>query len=86
MRRKEYAPARDFLRQADVAAQSGPESYHDLLFISAFLGWQMAREDSRTTQARILFGRLKYLRSMLESRFAEVNAFDSILRGERHHA
>ncbi len=78
--------ARDYLRRADEAAQDGTESYHDLLFINAYFNWQMARQAGRVTQARILFGRLKFLRSILESRFAEVNAFDAMVRGEHKYA
>lgn len=85
MRRGRLDHARAYLRRANEAAQDGGESYHDLLFINAYFNWQMARQAGRTTQARILFGRLKYLRSLLESRFAEVNAFDSMVRGEQHY-
>jgi len=85
MSRGRQEQARDYLRQADETAQAGEESYHDLLFLNAYFSWQMARQAGRVTQARILFGRLKYLRSLLESRFAEVNAFDAMVRGEKRY-
>ena len=86
MRRGQFTQAREFLRRADEAAEGGAESYQDLLFINAFINWEIAKNEGRRTQARILFGRLKYLRSLLESRFAEVNAFDAIVRGEQRYA
>ena len=85
MSRGRLEHAREYLRRANEAAQDGAESYHDLLFINAYFNWQMARQAGRVTQARILFGRLKFLRSLLESRFAEVNAFDAIVRGEQKY-
>ena len=86
MRRGQFGPAREYLRRADEVAEAGAESYKDLLFINAFINWEMAKSEGRRTQTRILFGRLKYLRSLLESRFAEVNAFDAIVRGEQRYA
>lgn len=77
--------AQEYLRRANDVAQDDEESYYDLLFLNAYFNWQMARQAGRVTQARILFGRLKYLRSLLESRFAEVNAFDAMVRGEQTH-
>jgi tetratricopeptide (TPR) repeat protein len=86
LRRKRFGIAHEYLRQSDLVAEKGRESFYDLLFINAFLNWQMARDAGRTTQERIHFGRLKYLRSLLESRFPEVDAFDAIVRGEKKYA
>jgi tetratricopeptide (TPR) repeat protein len=84
--RKRHGIAREYLRQSDLVAEKGKESYYDILFINAYLNWQMARDSGRTTQERIHFGRLKFLRSLLESRFPEVDAFDAIVRGEEKYA
>ncbi len=78
--------AREYFRQSDQAAERGEESYQDILFINAYLNWQIAREAKRATQERIHFGRLKFLRSQLESRFPEVDAFDAIVRGDKRYA
>jgi tetratricopeptide (TPR) repeat protein len=86
MGRKRPGIAREYLRQSDLVAEKEKESYYDILFINAYLNWQMAREGGRTTQERIHFGRLKFLRSLLESRFPEVDAFDAIVRGEMKYA
>jgi tetratricopeptide (TPR) repeat protein len=85
-RRNETGMAREYLRRSDELAQGGGEPYQDILFINAFVAWQMARDAGRATQERILFGRLKYLRSLLESRFGEVHTFDAIVRGEKRYA
>ena len=77
--------AAEYLRESTEVASSGDDSYNDILFINAYLNWQRAREIGRTTKARILFGRLKYLRSTLESRFPEVDAFDAAVRGEKNY-
>ena len=74
--------ARELIRESDAMAGSGDPAYQDLLFMNAWLAYGMARADNRTTQARLLFGRLKYLRSQLETRFPEVEAFDALVRGE----
>lgn len=79
------ALAEEYLRESTEVASSGEDIYNDILFINAYLIWKRSRESGRTTKARILFGRLKYLRSTLESRFAEVDAFDAIVRGETSH-
>jgi tetratricopeptide (TPR) repeat protein len=86
MQREQIGIGREFLRQSDEVAERGEESYQDILFINAFLNWQLAREAGRATQERIFFGRLKYLRSQLESRFPEVDAFDAVVRGEKRYA
>ncbi|MFQ5720120.1 MAG: tetratricopeptide repeat protein [Acidobacteriota bacterium] len=77
--------AEELLRESTEIAAAKDDTYQDILFINAFLSWQMAREAGRTAKARILFGRLKYLRNTLESRFPEVDSFDRAVRGETHH-
>ena len=83
LRRGREGLASEYLRESTEIASSCEDRYNDILFINAYLSWQVARESGRSTKARILFGRLKYLRSTLESRFPEVDAFDATVRGEK---
>jgi hypothetical protein len=46
----------------------------------------MAIEEENPTREKIAFGRLKALRSSLERRFAEVDAFDALVERGRSHA
>lgn len=78
--------ARPCFRESDALANFNNESYPDILFFNAFYEWQMAIEDDNQTRARIAFGRLKALRSNLERRFAEVDAFDEYVERGRAHA
>jgi len=77
--------ARELIRESDAVAATGDPAYQDLLFMNAWMAFSMARADGRVTQSRLLFGRLKYLRSLLETRFPEVDAFDALVRGEMSH-
>ncbi|MFQ5669826.1 MAG: tetratricopeptide repeat protein [Acidobacteriota bacterium] len=81
-RRHQERLAREYIRKSNQIAGKGTEPYHDILFINTYLNWQMARTARQSTQERIHFGRLKYLRALLESRFLEVNTFDAIVREE----
>ncbi len=69
-------------RQSDALA-STPEKYSDVLFFNAFYEWKMAGNQGNPTREKIAFGRLKALRSSLERRFLEVEAFDSYVERRR---
>lgn len=58
-----------------AGAESEPQN--DILFLNAFYEWKMAGEEGSPTREKIAFGRLKALRSSLERRFREVEAFDA---------
>jgi tetratricopeptide (TPR) repeat protein len=74
------------LRESDSLAGSGETKFPDLLFVNAFYNWKMAAEDQNPTREKIAFGRLKVLRSSLERRFAEVDAFDAFVERRRSDA
>jgi transcriptional regulator with XRE-family HTH domain len=62
---------------ASDALSAGPdEPYNDILFLNAYHRWVSARVDGNDTREKIAFGRLRHLRSLLERRFPEVDAFD----------
>ena len=79
---KETAQAQACLRQSDALAGS-PERYPDILFFNAFYEWKMAADQDNPTREKIAFGRLKALRSTLERRFVEVDAFDAFVERRR---
>ena len=62
------------------------EKQPDILFLNSFYEWKMALADENPTRERIAFGRLKALRSSLERRFPEVEAFDVHMERGRRHA
>ncbi len=78
----ETAQAQSCLRQSDALASS-PEKYPDVLFFNAFYAWKMASDEANPTREKIAFGRLKALRSSLERRFLEVEAFDALVERRR---
>ena len=78
----ETAQAQSCLRQSDALAGS-PEKYPDILFFNAFYEWKMASNEANPTREKIAFGRLKALRSTLERRFLEVEAFDAFVERRR---
>jgi tetratricopeptide (TPR) repeat protein len=78
----ETAQAQSCLRQSDALASS-PEKYPDVLFFNAFYEWKMASNEANPTREKIAFGRLKALRSSLERRFLEVEAFDAFVERRR---
>jgi tetratricopeptide (TPR) repeat protein len=84
--RRRHDLVQRYLRESDEIAEAGEDRYYDLLFLNAYIAWELAREARLRTQERILFGRLKYLRSLLESRSREVDEFDAYVRGEKHSA
>jgi tetratricopeptide (TPR) repeat protein len=74
--------AQSCLRQSDALA-GAPEKYPDILFFNAYYEWKMASNQGNPTREKIAFGRLKALRSSLERRFVEVEAFDAFVERRR---
>ena len=68
--------ARDALNDSDALASRTDDCYQDILFLNSYHRWTMAKEEGNDTREKIAFGRLRYLRSLLQRRFAEVEAFD----------
>lgn len=81
----ETVQAQSCLRQSDALAGS-PEKYPDVLFFNAFYEWKMASAQGNPTREKIAFGRLKALRSTLERRLPEVEAFDAFVERRRSDA
>jgi tetratricopeptide (TPR) repeat protein len=73
-------------RESDALAMYNDEKHPDLLFRNAYYSWRMAITEDNPTREKIAFGRLKALRSDLERRFAEVEAFDAYVERGRCHA
>ena len=63
--------------ESNAIAGTEREPQNDLLFLNAFYDWKMAGDEGSPTREKIAFGRLKALRSSLERRFPEVEAFDA---------
>ncbi len=78
--------ARGCLRESDALASSDDNHHADIQFVNAFYEWKMAESDENPTREKIAFGRLKALRSQLEKRFPEVEAFDEYVERGRCHA
>jgi tetratricopeptide (TPR) repeat protein len=74
--------AQSCFRQSDALA-GGTDKYTDILFFNAFYEWKMATGQANPTREKIAFGRLKALRSSLECRFVEVEAFDVYVERRR---
>jgi len=85
-RQRSWARARACFRESDALANFNNEKHPDLLFFNAFHEWKMARIENNPTREKIAFGRLKLLRSSLDRRLPEVEAFDSFVERGRHHA
>lgn len=73
---EQYDQAREALYDSDALAQSADERYYDILFLNSYHRWTMARREGNDTREKIAFGRLRHLRSRVQRRFAEVEAFD----------
>jgi transcriptional regulator with XRE-family HTH domain len=69
--------------ESDIVAASGNNCFHDILFLNAYRRWQIARSDENGTREKIAFGRLRHLRSLLQRRFPEVDAFDAHIDRDR---
>ena len=78
-RQEDRERARGCFRESDALALYNNEKQADILFLNAYYEWRMAAESDNPTRERIAFGRLKALRSDLERRFPEVEAFDHYL-------
>lgn len=73
--------------ESDVFAAHGNDCYHDILFLNAYRRWEIARTEENGTREKIAFGRLRHLRSLLQRRFPEVDAFDAhVDRNRRRYA
>jgi tetratricopeptide (TPR) repeat protein len=84
-RQENLQRARSCFRESDALALYNDEKQPDILFLNAWYEWKMAVNADNPTRERIAFGRLKTLRSSLERRFPEVEAFDEFMeRGCRH--
>jgi tetratricopeptide (TPR) repeat protein len=82
----DHDQAKACFTESDCLASRSPESYHDILFLNAFRRWQIARQEGNGTREKIAFGRLRHLRSLIQSRFAEVDEFDRhVERNRRSH-
>ncbi len=84
-RQNDFERARGCIRESDGLALYNNERQSDILFLNAYYEWKIAGEADNPTRERIAFGRLKALRSDLERKFPEVDAFDNYMeRGCRH--
>jgi tetratricopeptide (TPR) repeat protein len=82
-RQADRSRARKCFRESDALAVYNNEKQPDILFFNAYYEWTMAIEEQNPTREKIAFGRLKVLRSSLERKFIEVEAFDEYI--ERGH-
>ncbi len=81
----DHDKARKCFRESDALANFNNEKHPDLLFYNAFHEWKMAIDEANPTREKIAFGRLKALRSSLERKLPEVDAFDAwVERGCSH--
>ncbi len=77
--------ARSHYSESDLLATRGNTYYHDILFLNAYRRWEMARSERNGTREKIAFGRLRHLRSLLQRKFPEVDAFDRFVEENRRH-
>jgi len=85
-RQTDHIRARKCFRESDALAVYNNEKQPDILFFNAYYEWTMAIEEQNPTREKIAFGRLKALRSSLERRFIEVEAFDEYVERGRYNA
>ncbi len=83
---KDVKRSRGCFRESDALSVYNNEKQPDLLFFNAYYEWKMAGEENNPTREKIAFGRLKALRSSLERRSPETEAFDDFVEGGRSHA
>ena len=76
MSRKDFEQARRELTESDALASRVEGSFHDIMFLNAYYRWRIEREETNPTGEKIAFGRLRHLRSLLQRKFPEVDAFD----------
>lgn len=87
LQRGEQARGLSLLSESDALASRPEEAYHDILFLNAYHRWTLARREANPTKERLAFGRLRVLRSLIERKFPEVEAFDRAIEQSRrrHH-
>jgi tetratricopeptide (TPR) repeat protein len=85
-RQKDNERARKCFRESNALAVYNNEKQTDILFFNAYYDWMMALEEDNPTREKIAFGRLKTLRSCLERKFVEVEAFDEYVERGRYNA
>jgi tetratricopeptide (TPR) repeat protein len=78
--------ARSCFRESDTRAIYNKENHPDIQFFNAYYEWKIAHIEDNPTREKIAFGRLKALRSSIERRLPEVEAFDFYVEGGRSHA
>lgn len=78
--------ARVCFAESNGIAGSETDPQNDLLFVNSFYEWKIASGEGNPTREKIAFGRLKALRSSLERRFPEVEAFDAHVERGRSDA
>jgi transcriptional regulator with XRE-family HTH domain len=83
---KDPQRAQGCLRQSDTLAVYDNGKYNDILFLNAYYQWKIAESEDNPTRTKIALGRLKVLRSSLEMKFREVEAFDRYMERRRADA
>jgi transcriptional regulator with XRE-family HTH domain len=79
----DVSQSREMLAASDALASRAEDAYHDILFLNAYHRWDMALNEGHGTREKIAFGRLRHLRSLLQRRFPEVDAFDRYIEKTR---
>ncbi len=74
-----FQKARTFIRESNAIASNGEVQYVDILFLNAFYLWRIAQAEGNRAEAKIVFGRLKYLRPNMEQTLPEVREFDHFM-------
>ena len=74
--REDYEQACRELTESDALASRMEGSYHDIMFLNAYHRWRIEQQEQNPTGEKIAFGRLRHLRSLLQRKFPEVDAFD----------
>lgn len=85
-RQRDARHARVCFAESNGIAGSETDPLNDLLFVNAYYEWKLAADEGSPTREKIAFGRLKALRSTLERRFSEVEAFDAYVERGRSDA
>jgi tetratricopeptide (TPR) repeat protein len=85
-RQRDPRHARVCFAESNAIAGAESDLQNDLLFVNAFYEWKISSSEGSPTREKIAFGRLKALRSSLEKRFPEVEAFDAYVERGRSDA
>jgi len=75
IQQRDHTQARQFLVESDALASRADGCLH-IQFLNAYHRWAIVREEDNRTGEKIAFGRLRHLRSLIQRRFPEVDAFD----------